>query len=183
MSRNVKAWLYFTEPDQHLLKQIHWNKVQSIHGRKQRFLKKIREDVVGGLSIVSTQKAVVGETIHRKETNFSKSFVGIDAGHLYPYSMCQPLLTGLYTCWDLDSETGRFMPRGNKTRSFENLVKSYFQQTRPECQIERFFTTDRQKEIDCFSVDGFRSYCNPVLEAMGWFYHFCPCQEVCLSIT
>ena len=63
------------------------------------------------------------------------------------------------------------------------MVKSYFQSTRPECEIESFFTTGRQKKIDCFSVAGFRSHCNTVFESMGCFYHFCPCQELRLSVT
>ena len=87
--------------------------------------------------------------------------------------------------WRFDSETSRFIPRQNKTRSFENLVMSYFQRTRPECEIESFFTTGTQKKIDCFSVDGFCSHCNTVFEAMACFYHFCPChpfQELRLSL-
>ena len=141
-------------------------------------LKKIREDVVSGPFIVFTRKAVVDETFIRKSANICKSIVGIDASQLYPYSMCQPMPTGLYTRWDLDSKTSRFTPRQNKTRSFENMVMSYFQRTRPECEIESFFTTGKQKKIDCFNVDGICSHCNTVFEAMGCFYHFCPCQEV-----
>ena len=60
---------------------------------------------------------------------------------------------------------------------------SYFQRTRPECEIERYFTTGRQKKNDCFSVDGFCSHCNNVFEAMGCFYHFCPCQGLRPSLT
>ena len=146
-------------------------------------LEKIREGVVGGPSIVFTRKAVVDETFIRKSTNLCKSIVGIDASQLYPYSMCQPMPTGLYTRWDLDSETSRFILRQNKTRSFENMVISYFQRTRPEYKIESFFTTGRQKKIDCFSVDGICSHCNTVFEAMGCFYHFCPCQELRPSLT
>ena len=97
--------------------------------------------------------------------------------------MCQPMPTGLCTRWDLDSETGRFTPRQNKTRSFENMVMSYFQPTRPECEIESFFTTGGQKKIDCCSVDGFCSHCSTVFEAIGCFYHFCPCQELRPSLT
>ena len=123
-------------------------------------LEKIREDVVGSPSIVFTRKAVVDETFIRKSTNLCKSIVGIDASQLHPYSMCQPMPTGLYTRWEFDSETSRFIPRQNKTRSFENMVMSYFQRTRPECKIESFFTTGRQKKIDRFSVDGFCSPCN-----------------------
>ena len=146
-------------------------------------LEKIREDVIGGPSIVFTRKAVVDETFIRKSANICKSFVGIDASQVYPYSMFQPMPTGLYMRWDLDSETSRFTPWQNKTRSFENMVMSYFQRTRPECEIESFFTTGRQKKIDCFSVNGFCSHCNTVFEALGCFYHFCPCQELRPSLT
>ena len=59
-------------------------------------LEKFR-DVVGGPSIVFTQKAVVDETFVRKSTNLCKSIVEIDVRQLYPYSMCQPMPTGLYT--------------------------------------------------------------------------------------
>ena len=93
------------------------------------------------------------------------------------------MATGLYTRWDLDSETSIFTPRQNNARSFENLVMSYFQRTRPECEIESLFTTGRQKKIDCFSVDGFCSHCNTVFEAMDCFYHFCSCQELRPSLT
>ena len=149
----------------------------------KNLLKKLREHVVGGPSIVFTRKTVVDETFLQKSTNICKSIVGIDDGQLNHYSMCQPMPTGLYTCWDFDSETSRFTARQNKTRSFENKFKSYFQRTRPECEIESFFTTGRQKKIYCFSVDGFCSHCNSVFEAMGCFYHFCPCQELRPSLT
>ena len=77
----------------------------------KNLLERIREDVVGGPSIVFTRKAVVDETFIRNSANICKSIVGIDASQIYPYSMCQPMQTGLYTRWDLDSEMGRFMPR------------------------------------------------------------------------
>ena len=74
----------FTESDKHLLA-------------------KIREDMVGGLFIVFTRKAVVDETFIRKSSNLCKSIVGIDARQLYPHSMCQPMPTGLYTRWEYHS--------------------------------------------------------------------------------
>ena len=58
-------------------------------------LEKIREDVVGGPSIVFTRKAVFDETFFRKSVNIHKSFVGIDANQVYPYSMSQPMPSGL----------------------------------------------------------------------------------------
>ena len=139
---------------------------------------KNREDVVGGPSVIFTRKAVVDETFIRNSANICKPIVGIDASRLYPYSMCQPMPTRLYRRWNFHSETSRFTPRQNNTRSFENMVMSYFQRTKPECEIGSFFTTGRQKKFDCFSVDGFCSHCNTVFEAMVCFYHFCPCQEL-----
>ena len=97
--------------------------------------------------------------------------------------MRQPMPTGLYTPRNFNSERRRFKTRQNKTRSFENMVMSYFGRTRPECARESSFTTGRQKKIDCFSVDGFCSHCNTVFEAMGCFYQFCPCQKLRPSLT
>ena len=91
--------------------------------------------------------------------------------------------TGLYTQWEYDSETKRFTARQNKSRSFENMVRSYFQRSRPDCKFESNVTAGRQKKIDCFSVDGICYHCNTVSEAMGWYYHYCPCQEARPSLT
>ena len=139
--------------------------------------------MVGGPSIVFTRKAVVDETSIRNLSNLCKAIVGIDASQLYFYSMCQPMPTGLYTRWEYDSEIKRFTARQNKSRSFENMVMSYFQQSQPECRIESNVTTGRQKKIDCFSVDGICYHCNTVFEAMGCYYHYFPCQEARPSLT
>ena len=40
--------------------------------------------------------------------------------------VCQAMATGLCMKWELDLESGRVKPRQNKTRSFENMVVSYF---------------------------------------------------------
>ena len=58
-------------------------------------LVKIREDMVGGPSIVFTRKTVVDETLRRKPSNLCKSIGGIDVSQLYPYSICQPMPTEL----------------------------------------------------------------------------------------
>ena len=83
--------------------------------------------MVGGPSIVFTRKAVVDETFIRNSGKICKSFAGIGASQLYPYTMCQPMPTGLYTRWEYDAECNRFKPQQNKSRNFENMVMSYFQ--------------------------------------------------------
>ena len=60
-------------------------------------LQKIREDMVGGPSIVFKRKTVVGKTNIRISGKICKSIVGIDASQLNPSSMCQRMPTGLYT--------------------------------------------------------------------------------------
>ena len=139
--------------------------------------------MVGGPSIVFTRKALVDECFIRKSSKLCKSIVVIDASQLYPYSMCQAKPSGLYTRWEYDSETKRFTARQNKSRSFENMVVSYFQQSRPDCKIESNVTTGRQKQIDCFSVDGICYHCNTVFNSMGCYYHYCCCQEARPSLT
>ena len=108
-------------------------------------LQKIREDMVAGPAIVFRRKAVVDETFIRNSGNFCISIVGIDASQLYPYSMCQPMPTGLYRRGEYDTEYNRFTPQQNNSRNFENMVMSYFQRQRPDCEIESFYTTRTQK--------------------------------------
>ena len=110
-------------------------------------LEMIRKDMVGGPSILITRKTVVDETFIRKSSNLCKPIVGMVASQLFPYSMCQPMPTGLYTRWECDSENKRFTARPNKSRSFENMVLSYFQQSRSDCIIESNVTTGRQKYL------------------------------------
>ena len=50
-----------------------------------------------------TCKAVVNETPIQKSTNVGESLVGIDASQVYPYSMCQPMPTELYTTYESDA--------------------------------------------------------------------------------
>ena len=85
--------------------------------------------MIGGRSIVFTRKTVVDGTFIRKSAKLCKPIVGIDASQLYPYSICQPMPTGLYRRWEYDSEIKRFTAPQNKSRSFENVVLSNCQQS------------------------------------------------------
>ena len=78
-------------------------------------LSKVREDIVGGLSIVFTRKVFVDETHTRMSTNVCKSIVGIDSSQLYFYSMSQLLPTGLHTRYEFDADLQRFKPRQSKS--------------------------------------------------------------------
>ena len=140
-------------------------------------LEKIRSEMTGGLSIVFTRKAVVDKTFIRRSNNICKTIVGIDASQLYPFSMCQAMPTGVYTRWEFDTNIQKLKARQNKIRKFENMVTSFYQATRPECTIESFYTTGKQRNIDSFTVHGFCGHCQTIFEALGCYYHFCPCRE------
>ena len=71
----------------------------------------------------------------------------------------------------------------NRNRNFEKMVKFFYQERRPECKIESFFTSGNQKKIDCFNVDDYCDHCKTVFEAIGCHYHFCYCQEARPSST
>ena len=60
---------------------------------------------------------------------------------------------------------------------------SFYQELRPECKIHSFYTTGKQKKIDCFHVDGYCDHCKTVFEAMGCYYRFCSCQETHPSLS
>ena len=126
--------------------------------------------------MVFTRKTLV-ETHIRKSTTVCKAIVGIGASQLYPNSMYQPTATGLCTRNAFDADLQRIKSHRNNSRSFENMVISYFQRKRAYCRIQKFFTTRTWKEIECFNADGFCGHCNTVFEAMGCSYHYCPCQK------
>ena len=119
----------------------------------------------------------MGQTRIRSSSNTCKSIVGIDASQLYNYAMCQPMPTGLYTRWEFNANLQRFKLQSNKSRSFEKMVMAFFQNSRPECNIQNFYAIGTQQKIDSFSVDMFCSHCNTIFEALRCFYHFCECQE------
>ena len=111
--------------------------------------------MTGGPSIVFTRKAVVDKTFTLRSNIVCEAILGIDASQLYPFSMCQAMPTGLYTRWEFDSDLQKFKARQNKIMNFENMVMSFYQATRPECTTKIFYTTEKQKKIDAFNVDGF----------------------------
>ena len=146
-------------------------------------LEKRWENMVGGPSIVFTRIAVVEKTFIADSTNWCRTFVGIVASQLYPLSMCQATLTGLCTRWDLDSGFDEHARHQSKTRSFENIIMSYFQQVRLQCKMESFYTRGTLKKIDAHSADRFCGHCNTVFEAIRCSYSYCPSQEARPSLT
>ena len=104
---------------------------------------KIREDMTGGPSIVFTRKAFVDQTYIQNSEN---AILGIDARQFYPFSLFQEMPTGLYTWWELDSDSRKIKDRQKISRKFGNMVMSYLQSQRPNCTTESYYTTGSQKK-------------------------------------
>ena len=119
----------------------------------------------------------MSKTKIRFTDNLCETIIGIDAGQLYPLSMCQELPTELYTRWESDDKLRIFKPLRNRRRQFENRMIEYFQNARPLCTIERIYASAKQHKIDNFNVDGFCEHCKTVFEALGCFCHGCECQK------
>ena len=108
------------------------------------FLEKIREDMVGGPSVVFTRKAVVDETFIRKSTNLCKSVVGIDASHSLPIRCVNKCLLACIRDGTMTLNLKNLFL--DKTKHVLSKIWSFlfFQQTRPECSIENNVTSGRQ---------------------------------------
>ena len=128
------------------------------------------------------RKVLVNEILIRKSPNFCKAFVGIDASQLYPFSICQPTPTELYTGHEIDKDLQRFKQKQNNTSGFENMLKSYFQLIGPDCKIECLYTTGKYWLFWCRLL--LHALQQRVwLEPMGCSYHCCSCQEERLPLT
>ena len=126
-------------------------KFQRFRENNKCLLPKVREEMIGEQSTAITRKAVVKETHSRKSANVYKPIEEMHGSHSYPLSMCQPLTTGRYTRYEFDgADSRKFKALQIKTRRFENLIKSYFQQMRSDCRIESFYTTCAQKKLIAF---------------------------------
>ena len=137
----------------------------------------IRSWLTGGPSIIFTRYAKVGETRIRNSNNVCRSIVGIDASQLYPFSMTKDMPTGVYTKWEMKTETGKFHPRRNQKNFLECVVLEFLQIKYPNCKLRTQFNHKSQKRIGKYLVDGYCSHCRTVFEVLGCYWHFCNCQD------
>ena len=91
-------------------------------------LEKTLEDVVGGLSIVSTSKAVFFKTFIRKSINICKSIVGIDLAkviHIRCVNLCPPFFVrvGISIQRQIDSHLDKTRPVALKLWSLTNKTR------------------------------------------------------------
>ena len=144
---------------------------------------KIREDLIGGPSIVFTQKAVVDETYIRNSSNVCKSIVQNDASQL-TLSQCVKICQQDCTrdgCMTLICRNSRLDIFELATLRIWSCLPIKNQDQ--NVKLRAFLHLENRKKIDCFNVDGYCDHCKTVFEAMGCYYYFCYCQEAHPSLT
>ena len=157
------------------LQQSTTAKFYTITESDEDLLEKKCEDMAGGPTVVFTPKIAADETSLRDSTNLCKSIVGIDNRQLYIFFLCQPVPTARCSRWKLDSESATFILHQNKSRSFENMVMSYFQRVRPQCKFESLYTATTQKKLMHTSLRAFvdaATLCLKLWEAIFNIAHF-----------
>ena len=119
--------MYIAKSCKHLSSQVNYCKVLSFHRKRQKFYRELLEDMAGGPFLYLNGKLLrtrlLFEIWQTDASTMSElmlvSFIS---------SLCNKH-TGLYTSWELDSETGNFEMRqkrqeGLKTRSYHTFSES-----------------------------------------------------------
>ena len=132
----------------------HFAKVIEIFTRKLEKICPVDHQLFLGKKLLWT-KTTTG--IHQMSANQLLELMRVSS-----IPMCQDMQTGLNTRCVFDSDMQKFKARHNRSCNFENMVMSYYQETRSECRIESFHTSANQKKIDCYNVDGCCDHCKTV---------------------
>ena len=146
-------------------------------------LGKIREDVVGGLSIVLHVKQLLMKHFFENQQTYANLLLGLTLANYTPTRCVNPcrsvfIRVGIST----QKQEGSLL---DKTKPTALIIWSCLISNEQDqnVKLKTSLQQAERKKIDCFSVDGFCSLCNIVFEVMGCFYHFCPCQELRPSLT
>ena len=139
--------------------------------RDRDLLEKIHEDMVGGPSVVFKKETVLDETFHRDSTNWCKSVVANHASQLYTFSMCQAMPISLYTRWKLVSESANLNRAKTTRRALKNWSCHTFSESDHTVKgIVSIRQVYRKKLLHTVLM------ANTVFEAVGCYFHYCPCQ-------
>ena len=91
----------------------------------------------------------------RSSSHTCKSVVGIDSSQLYPYAICQPMPTGLYTLWEFHADLQRFKHQSNETRSFEIMVMAFFRIGDRNATLRAFTQPEPSERLTPLAFMGF----------------------------
>ena len=144
-NRYVEIWLYFTKPDQHLASQIYLYKTLPPISRRQMktcWRKIDKTLLVVLLSFFHAKQLLMELLFENLQTN--ANHLGLMLANNIDVSTHAHQSLYALGSQSLDKQ---IHTSTKEDPSFENMDMSYFQRTNPECKIESFHTTGRQKKL------------------------------------
>ena len=90
--------------------------------------------------------------------NLCNAIVGIDANLLYPFSMGQPMPTGLHTRWEYDNETETFTAHQKICASSKKWFYQNLKELGQTVEMKAMLLLVRQK-VACSSIYGVCDHC------------------------
>ena len=129
----------------------------------------------------STEELLVRLLLASPQT-FSNQLLGLTLANVTRFlcvnaSQQEPVLVFLFhkACQKSDHQL-------NQARTFENLVITFFQRIRPECQMDSFYTTGTQKNMKCSRRYGLCACWNAMIEGLVFFNFYCSSHEAQLLL-
>ena len=118
----------------------------------------VRENFVGGPFTVFYAKQLFMKLLERENQQIRTShlwgLMQTNNIHIRRINLCPPIFIGIGISVQKQVESYLVTSRP-VTLNFKNVFLTFFQRTRPDCEIENFNTPGRQKKYDSFSGDGF----------------------------
>ena len=140
-------------------------------------LEKTREDVAGGPSIGFTRKAVVDEAFFEKQQTYANLLLGLTLANHTPtrcVNPCRPIFmrVGIWTQNRVDSYLDKTRPAALKIWSCP-ISNEQDQNVKLKASLQQA----NRRKFTASVLMGFVLVVK-LFEAMGCFYHFCPCREL-----
>ena len=146
-------------------------------------MEKVREDIVGGPSIVLTRKTVVYKTFFESIRTCANQLLGFMPANYTP-TRCVNLCRHDLTCVGI-TISRQLGAHFEKTATAALKIGSclIFNEQDQNIGLKASIQKAGRKRIDTSSVDGSSFYDYTDFQAMGRFHHFYPFQEVRPSLT
>ena len=134
---------------------------------------KIKNNIVGGPSIIFTRKHIAGETMLRNNPDkLCQRILGFDANALYLYCIGQDMPVGPYI---RRFEFANFKPE--RSLKYDKMFDwlDWLMKTE-NYEIQHKLNTGREKKIGPFFVDGYDERRETIFEFNGCYYHGHQCR-------
>lgn len=132
---------------------------------------KVKNDIIGGPSIIFTRHHKVGDTTIR-EGKLCANIIGFDANALYLWCLGSPMTVGAFR--KRDDKNFRPERRDRWLMMYDWL--DWWNRRKEGLHIQHKLNVEREKKVGQYRVDGYDPITNTVYEFHGCYYHGCSCD-------